>query len=311
MTHRARFVLSAFAATMLLAACGRSPLGPSVQTRGSLSALGKRDAGQPTVIVGAGDIAYQGPGAEATAKLLDAIPGLVFTLGDNAYADGKPEEFKNYFDPTWGRHKARIHPVIGNHEYHTPHASGYFGYFGAAAGDPTKGYYSYDIDAKWHAVAVNSNPEQVGGLGVGSPEYQWLSDDLDAHQGQNVVVMWHHPRWSTGHHGDSKEVDALWRLCSAKGVDIVLWGHDHHYERFHPMDAEGKRDDKSGLRAFLVGCGGKNHYPFYKLPHRTTAVRNAKVFGVLKLSLWADHYDFEFVPEAGAKFQDKGTAPIR
>lgn len=271
-------------------------------------------SGESTVFVGAGDVAYEGPGAEATAKLLDRIPGAVFGLGDLAYQSGSHSEFAKYYAPTWGRHRHRTFPVPGNHEYRTPGAAGYFDYFGPRAGDPVKGYYSFDLNADWHVVAINSATVGDGAskhLVPGSAQYEWLSRDLDAHRHQNVIAMWHHPRFSSGAHGDNSETDAIWRLLHAKGVDIALWGHDHHYERFHKMDGDGKRNDQNGLHAFVVGSGGKNHYPFFKFAKRTTAVRNSNTFGVLKLTLYKQGYEWEFVPEAGGKFTDSGRAAVR
>ncbi|MEB3196694.1 MAG: metallophosphoesterase [Candidatus Sericytochromatia bacterium] len=270
--------------------------------------------GPSTFFTGAGDIAYSGPGAEQTARLLDAIPGAIFTLGDNAYQSGSSEEFASYYHPTWGRHLNRTFPVIGNHEYRTPGAAGYFGYFGPRAGDARKGYYAFNLDAHWRVYALNSATESDAAskqLGPDSAQYRWLAEDLDAHRDRHVIAMWHHPRYSSGAHGDNPETDALWRLLVSKGADIALWGHDHHYERFHPMDAEGKRDDKQGLSAFVVGTGGKNHYIFFKLPKRTTAVRNASTFGVLKFTLRASDFDWEFVPVAGETFRDRGRSPVR
>jgi hypothetical protein len=300
---------------ILLSAC-RGPLvgasfGPASEARSQVRAA---QADEPAVMVGAGDIAYEGPGAEQTARLLDRIPGTVFLLGDNAYQSGSPDEYARFFHPTWGRHLNRIRPVVGNHEYRTPGAAGYFGYFGERAGDPRKGYYAYDVSPKWHVVVINSataGDAASKDLGPGSEQYRWVAQDLDANPGKHVIAMWHHPRFSTGAHGDNKETDALWRLLAAKGVDLALWGHDHHYERFEPMNADGKRDDARGVRSFVVGTGGKNHYPFFKLPKSTTAVRNASTFGVLRLTLHVDGYEWQFVPVEGETFTDRGQAAVR
>ncbi|MNS68413.1 Alkaline phosphatase precursor [compost metagenome] len=143
-----------------------------------------------------------------------------------------------------------------------------------------------------------------------SEQYRWLSADLDANKDKNTIVMWHHPTFSSGAHGDNDETLPIWKLAQAKGVDIALWGHDHHYERFHPANGEGKRDDQNGIRAFLVGTGGKNHYPFFKLPKRITAERNSKTFGVLKLTLEPQGYQWEFVPVANEKFTDSGRSAV-
>jgi hypothetical protein len=187
------------------------------------------------VLVGAGDIAvYGSPGDEATAALLDGIAGTVVTLGDNVYADGTPSEFANCYDPSWGRHKGRTKPAVGNHEYHTPGAAGYFGYFGPAAGDPSKGYYSYNLGA-WHIVVLNSNCTYVGGCHAGSPQERWLRADLAAHPTTCTLAYWHHSRFSSGYQGSTAAVQSLWQALYAFGADIVLAGHDHSYERFAPI----------------------------------------------------------------------------
>lgn len=280
--------------------------------RGGIPVHAAADDKAGVVMVGAGDIAYDSPGAEQTARLLDRIPGLVFALGDNAYQEGSPEQFAKYYHPTWGRHKARTRPAIGNHEYRTPGAAGYWGYFGAQAGKVGEGWYAYDAGEKWRAIVLNSNDDQVG-VGPGSPQYQWAQGELAAARaaGKNVLAYWHHPRWSSGAHGDHKHMQPIWELLVKERADAVLWGHDHHYERFKPANVEGDRDDRDGLTSFVVGTGGKNHYMLFKLPKRITAVRNAKTFGVLKLTLRATDFEWEFVPVEGEKFTDRGAAPVR
>lgn len=302
-------------ASLLLLAATLSACAPVLNQTQIRTNEGLRSASTGTsILVGAGDIAYEGPGAEETAKLLDAVPGIVFTLGDNAYQTGSAAEYAKHYHPTWGRHKARTRPVVGNHEYRTPGAAGYFDYFGDAAGDRTKGYYAYDVNPHWRVYVLNSaeagTDEASKKLGPDSEQYRWFAAELDAHKQKNAIAMWHHPTYSTGAHGDNGETDPLWQLAHAKGVDVILWGHDHHYERFHPMDGKGKRDDLNGIRSFVVGTGGKNHYPFFKLPKRTTAVRNSKTFGVLKLTLQETTYEWSFLPVAGAKFTDSGNSRV-
>jgi hypothetical protein len=258
------------------------------------------------VLVGAGDIAScASTGDEATAALLASINGTVVTLGDNVYDSGAPSEFANCFDPTWGRSKERIRPAIGNHDYLTPGAAGYFGYFGATAGDPTKGYYSYDVGS-WHIVALNSNCSQAGGCGAGSPQEQWLRTDLAAHPTACTLAYWHHPRFSSGEHGSFVTMQPIWQTLYDAGADVVLNGHDHDYERFAPQDPTGTADPTRGIREFVVGTGGKNHYGF-NAPIANSEVRNDKTFGVLKLTLHANSYDWTFVPEAGKSFSDSGS----
>lgn len=263
-------------------------------------------AGADPVLAGAGDIAdCGGSGDEATASLLDNISGTVFSAGDNAYADGTSSEFTDCYGPTWGRHKDRTHPSPGNHDYHTSGASGYYGYFGAAAGDPGKGYYSYDLGS-WHVIALNSNCGNVGGCGAGSQQEQWLRADLAAHPTTCTVAYWHHPRFSSGPHGSDGSLQPLWQALYDNGADVVVSGHDHDYERFAPQDPSGKADSARGIREFVVGTGGKSHYGIGS-PIANSEVNNGGTFGVIKLTLHAAGYDWEFVPVAGQSFTDSGS----
>src|SRR5215469_9149252 len=260
------------------------------------------------VLVGAGDIAdcLDLAGAEATAKLLDAIPGEVFTVGDNAYDSGTAAQFKNCYGPTWGRFKNRTHPSPGNHEFHSGGATPYFDYFGKNAGNPTRGYYSYELGA-WHVIALNSECLQVGGCNAGSAQEKWLREDLQTHTAACTAAYWHKPLFSSGsRHGNDLEVKAFWEDLYAAHADLVLNGHDHDYERFAPEDPNGRADAARGIREFVVGTGGKSHRPFGS-PLPTSEMRNADTFGVLKLTLHAQGYDWEFVPEAGKSFRDWGS----
>ncbi|HXM37552.1 MAG TPA: Ig-like domain-containing protein [Gemmatimonadales bacterium] len=256
------------------------------------------------VLVGAGDIAACAPSTgEATATLLDGIAGTVFTAGDNAYENGSAAEYANCYAPSWGRHKARTRPVPGNHEYQTFAAAGYFGYFGAAAGDPATGYYSYEL-GPWHIVALNSNVQ----MDAGSPQEQWLRADLAAHPTLCTLAYWHHPRFSSGlNHGSSTATQALWQALYDLGADVVISGHDHIYERFAPQAADGKLDLARGLREFVAGTGGAGLYQFGTIA-ANSEVRNNTTRGVLKLTLYADRYDWKFVPVAGSTFTDVGSA---
>jgi hypothetical protein len=259
------------------------------------------------VFVGAGDIAgCDTSGDEATAALLDGLSGTVFTLGDNVYDSGTADEFTNCYQPSWGRHRSRTWPAAGNHEYLTPNAAGYYSYFGTAAGDPAKGYYSYDLGA-WHIVVINSNCSPVGGCGAGSPQELWLRADLAAHPAVCTLAYWHHPRFSSGNHGNQPAMQPIWQALYEAGADVVLSGHDHDYERFAPQDPGGAADPVSGIREFVVGTGGKSHYAI-NTPIANSEVHNDDTFGVLKLVLHATSYDWEFIPEAGKTFTDTGTA---
>ena len=249
------------------------------------------------VLVGAGDIADCTTTRDgATAALLDTIPGTVVTLGDNVYTSGTASEFRDCYAPTWGRHKARTRPAAGNHDYKTAGASGYFGYFGASAGDPRKGYYSYDLGT-WHIVVLNSNCEAVGGCHATSPQGGWLRANLAANLDKDVLAYWHHPRFSSGMHGGSPSMTAFWEILYAAGADVILNGHDHDYERFAPQDPWGRSDSRFGIREFVVGTGGTALRP------RASVAANSQVFsttyGVLRLTLRQGAYDWAFEPVAG------------
>ncbi len=308
---RTRWLPLALICAAVAAGCAKA-LPQTAHVRGGPAARAAGDAKDGYVVVGAGDIAGEGTGAEQTARLLDRIPGTVVALGDNAYQDGSPEQFAKLYHPTWGRHKARTRPAVGNHEYHTPGAAGYYGYFGDLAGQASQGWYAYDAGDKWRALVLNSNDDQVG-VGPASQQFQWAQAEAQAARaaGKHVLAYWHHPRWSSGAHGDNKHMQPVWEMLVKERADLVLWGHDHHYERFKPANAAGDRDDRDGMTSFVVGTGGRSHYPLFKLPKRITAVRNGSTFGVLKLSLRPTDFEWEFVPVEGAKFTDRGAAPVR
>ena len=255
------------------------------------------------VLVGAGDIATCGSsGDEATANLLDAIEGTVFTAGDLAYPDGSAEDFANCYAPSWGRHKSRTRPTPGNHEYYTQDASGYYDYFGSAAGDRDKGYYSYELGA-WHVIALNSNLR----VDPGSPQEQWLRQDLAKSKVRCTLAYWHHPRFSSGaSHGDHANMQPLWQALYDHGADVIVSAHDHTYERFARQTPAGELDLSKGIRQFVVGTGGANLYSF-AMPRPNSEVRGNTAPGVLKLTLFSDRYEWNFVPVAGKTFTDSGT----
>jgi len=256
----------------------------------------------PAVLVGAGDIAgctYDRD--EATARLLDSIPGVVFTAGDNAYPNGTLAEFTLCYDPTWGRHKNRTRPSPGNHDYRTLNGAHYYSYFGPVAGDSGVGYYSYDL-AGWHIISLNSNVS----MAAGSAQERWLRADLAAHPTACTIAYWHHPRFSSGQHGNSTAPQPLWQALYDANADIVISGHDHTYERFAPQTPAGVLDTARGIREFVAGMGGAGFYDFPTI-RANSEVRNNTANGVIKLTLRAGAYDWEFVPTAGATFRDSGT----
>ena len=254
------------------------------------------------VLVGAGDIGVcPGGNQEATALLLDRMPGTVFTTGDNL--NGTPPTFQNYLEcygPSWGRHLARTRPSPGNHDYDYPGPSTYFSYFGAAPGPDGLGFYSYDVSG-WHVVSLNS---QIS-MRPGSAQYQWLEQDLSSNTATCTVAYFHYPLFSSSLNGPTAAVRDLWHILYDRGVDVVINGHDHVYERFGPQDPDGRADPVRGIRQFTVGTGGASLYGF-AAPRANSEVRGS-VHGVLKLTLQAGGYSWEFVPVAGQSFRDSGS----
>jgi 3',5'-cyclic AMP phosphodiesterase CpdA len=259
------------------------------------------------VLVGAGDIADCGsPTDVATAKLVEAIPGTVFTAGDDAYEAGTGAEFAKCYGPTWGRFRDRTRPAIGNHDAATADGAAYFAYFGAAAGDPIDGWYSYQAGT-WHVIVLNANCPGPGGCGSGSRQLAWLQADLAAHPGGCTVAIWHQPRFSSGEHGDDRHSAAFWAALYAAGADLIVNGHDHDYERFAPQDSFGAFDPVKGIREIVVGTGGKSLRVFRPTIVPTSEVRNSRTYGVLRLDLAPGRYSWQFLPIAGQTFTDRGS----
>ena len=258
-------------------------------------------------ILAAGDIASCNSGGdEATANLLDARPNaLVVTLGDNVTDTGTAAEFANCYDPTWGRHKGRTRPALGDREYGVFRAGGYYGAFGSAAGDPPLGWYSYDLGT-WHIIVMNSNCEVVGCATGGSQEV-WLRQDMGAHPRACTLAIWHHPRWTSGTtHGPTPAVAPLYQALHDAGVDVLLSAHERNYERFPPLDPAGNFDPARGVRQFVAGTGGRSHHPLGP-PQFGSQARNDNTFGLLAITLRPTTYDWQFVPEAGRTFTDAGS----
>jgi acid phosphatase type 7 len=255
-------------------------------------------------LVGAGDIASCNHNRdEATARLLDTIPGTVFTAGDNAYSSGTFSQFQNCYGPTWGRHYARTAPSVGNHEYRTSGASGYFQYF--FGGPFGGGYYSYNY-GDWHIVVLNSMCELIGGCSATSPQAQWLRADLAANPRFCTLAYWHHPVFSSGQHGNDPKMAPAFQILYDNNADLVINGHDHDYERFAPQTPSGTADPARGIREIVVGTGGAQLRPFATIRPNSER-RNANTWGVLKLTLNPDSYSWQFVPVAGQTFTDSGT----
>jgi Glycosyl hydrolase family 99/Calcineurin-like phosphoesterase len=245
-------------------------------------------------------------GQAATAKLIGQLkPDAVLALGDTQYPDGASSQYEGSYAKSWGQFRAITYPAIGNHEYLTRQARGYFAYFGQRAGNQNQGWYSYDL-AMWHVIVLNSECQYVGGCGPGSPQERWLAADLASHPNGCTLAYWHEPRWSSGSHGSNPLYGAIWSDLAAAGADVVLNGHDHDYERFAPLSADGQVD-ANGIREFIAGTGGESHYKFH-LPATGSQVRIADTFGVLRLALEPGAYEWRFVSISGATLDAGKTA---
>ncbi|HET8630678.1 MAG TPA: LamG-like jellyroll fold domain-containing protein [Thermomicrobiales bacterium] len=291
------------AAPAATATVARTPGDPVIAAAGDIAC----DPGDIDYHGGAGDA--DGCHQAATAALLAQInPTAILALGDLQYDDATLAKFKQAYEQTWGKYKDITHPTAGNHEYYQQGANGYFAYWGAAAGDPAKGYYSFDIGT-WHLISLNAQCTQKQGQGpacdANSPQVQWLKADLAAHPNSCTLAFWHEPRFSSGDYGNDETTAPFWDALYAAGADIVLNGHEHEYERFALQDPTGKPSAK-GIREFIVGTGGKSQRTFHVIDP-TSEVRNTGTYGVLKLVLHPDGYDWQFVPEAGKTFTDSGT----
>lgn len=259
------------------------------------------------VLIGAGDIAdCRSDGAARTALLLDSIRGTIFIAGDVAYQTKKnPYPLITCFDPAWGRHRARIRPALGNHEYTSEGARSYFDYFGNRAGPRPGGYYSYEL-GNWHVIALNTNIA----IDSGSPQETWLRTDLDAHLARCTVTYMHHPRFSSGPHDERAMLAPFWRAFASYGVSVVIAGHDHLYERFALLDADGNPDSVHGVRQFVVGTGGAHRYTLTRVLPGSEA-HSSDSFGLLKLSLLPGRYRWEFIPVDANGFRDRGESSCR
>jgi alkaline phosphatase len=270
-------------------------------------------AGSPTPIpaevtlLGAGDIARcDGTGDEATAEMVAARDGIVFTLGDNAYENGSDADYRDCFAPSWGRFKDRIElPVAGNHDYGTQSAAGYRDYFGDRAVRDGTTWYSEDIGS-WHVVVLDSTCDAVeGGCGADSPQVQWLREDLAASRAACTLALFHHPRFSSGEHGSDTEVAPFWDALYEAGADLVLNGHEHDYERFAPQDPQGRPDDARGITQLIVGTGGTPLRNFHD-PIANSQVRASVSHGIVELRLRQTGWSWQFDATDGA-FKDAGS----
>lgn len=309
------------------AACRDRPV-PIAEVPVALAAEGAADsgarAGQGTgdsvLVVAVGDLVCGSQTPEGipclharTAALVRQLqPAALLLLGDLQYEMGSLDDFGAYFEPTFGELKPVIRPVPGNHEYYTPRAAGYFDYFNGAgndsgqAGHRQRGYYSFDVGA-WHVVAINSNCREVGGCGARSPQARWLQQDLATSRAACTLAFMHSARFSSGEHGNDDDLRDMWDILYRAGAELALAGHDHSYERFGPQDAGGRADSTAGVRAFVVGTGGKGTGRILRA-RPNSQVRDNSSIGVLALTLRPDGYSWRFAPVPGFTLADSGSA---
>jgi hypothetical protein len=273
-----------------------------------LQLTGSGDDPRVVTIVGAGDIAACGRRSSArTAALVEKViaarpTARVVTFGDNANPDGTDEDFA-CFDATWGRWRDRMLPTVGNREYETPGAAGYFRYFGETAAPPG-GWYAVDV-GEWRLYGLNSECQHVD-CTADSEQVRWLRADLAANPRACVVAMWHEPRFNSGPHGPQYQVQPFWDALYAAGAELVFNGHAHDYERFDPVDPTGALDPEHGIREIIVGTGGDGGAEFGE-PHPASVVREGQTWGVIELTLRPDRYDWRFHPIDGETFTDSGS----
>ena len=304
---------------LTVAACGQNaPDDPAVvpsenagrSTTGVL-ASGPRTAAADSAVAlfAVGDIGDCGTRADdKVARFLRERTARIATLGDTVYDAGTPEEFADCFDPAWGPMRDRIYPTVGNHEYATAGAQGYFDYFGDRAGTSGRGWYAYNLGDHWRAIVLNSQCSAVGGCGSTSPQGRWLAGALERAGNRNVIAYFHAPRYSSGKHGPTLAVRPLFRALYRARADIVLSGHDHSYERFAPQNAVGDRRPH-GVQQFVVGTGGRALYPFERRPLANTRARNDTTYGVLRLALRRHGYSWKFIPVVGS-YTDSGKRSL-
>jgi hypothetical protein len=263
----------------------------------------------PTVtLVGAGDIAGCDFKADRkTARLVGKIGGTVFTLGDNAYPEGTRAQFRECYDPTWGKFKKRTRPLVGDNDYKTSGAKPYFDYFGKLAGKPTRGYYSYDLGA-WHIVALNSNCNEVGGCDYNSAQGRWLRTDLAHNPTKCTLAYFHHPLYASGNTFDTPKVKPFWQILYDHHAEVILSGHAHRYERFARITPSGERSSARGIRQFIVGTGGAPGGSQKGPDEPRVQAKKMDAPGVLKLDLGSGFYQWKFVAVAGRNFTDSGRA---
>ncbi len=285
-------------------------------------------SGSGNILLMAGDICKHDLGAsdytanckktgDLVRSVIAANPGAqVQTLGDNVNNDtgqyAYDTQYTDLYAPNWGSFLNVTHALEGNHDTYPPSGTApYFAYFGAAAGPKPGGYYSYNIGSSWHVIVLNAQCSQAGGCGASSPQYKWLQSDLIANTRQCVMAVWHQPRWTSGRHTDNSSYASWWTLLYQYKIDIIAGGHNHNYERFNQIDPN-EQAAADGIREFVVGTGGAPadsiSYASNPLDPNEVVRSQVPAYGVLKLTLSANSYSWNFLPAAGYTFTDSGSS---
>jgi hypothetical protein len=249
------------------------------------------------VLLAVGDIGFCGHEADdRVAELAAQLPGTIALLGDNVYPSATDSNLRECLGPSWGPMRDRIRPILGNHDYVGGNADAHFEFFGPGAGEPGQTWYSYQL-GEWHVVALDSNCEEAGGCGPGSPQHEWLLADLRQADAECLLAYWHHPLLSSGRHGGVEAVRPLWDAVVEAGVDVTLHGHDHTYERL----------TVDGVESFVVGTGGRSLYLWERDPLPETSARHDRNYGLLYLVLGEGEFTWDFLPLGASTFTDAGT----
>ena len=237
----------------------------------------------------------------ATTSIIN--PDGILLLGDLQYEGASIAELTKHFAASWGPLKSKIYPIRGNHEYITGGAAGYVDYFQ----EMSPSYWVTNAGG-WRIIAVDS--WCLGLLSTGctatSPQTQWLASQLqEAHQaGMCSAVLLHHPFISSGKFATAS-VEALWETAAHGGADLMLTGHDHHYERFQKVDAN-VHPSPTGMRMFIAGLGGAPAYPL-STTHPSSEYRSNSVHGVMTLTLTPNAYAWGFVQATDNATTDSGA----
>jgi hypothetical protein len=267
-------------------------------------------------IAAVGDIHSDSSNPNSTATAAEAAKAeIILGLGDYQYPDGSMSDFNTYFDRSgWGANVPKLYPVLApNHDQYW-RAGSTMNYFngGGASGykapvilSPQQSY-SFDRNG-WHFMAINGACYVDTANCSTSAVLRWVEADLAAHPAQCTIAYWHQPYFTstTSGHGQFTEFRPVVDALHAGGVDVVLQGHQHDYERFAPQ-TPGRVADPNGMRAFVVGTGGIGFYGFRDIaPNSVT--RSDSTYGVLRMTLREGEYDWQFVRTGGTSYNDSGV----